>query len=86
MTTAVPQQHITPCNGIDITAKIIVGTEDNLCILWETVNNTLSITTCHHHISQSLDGSCGIDIAHNLETRMLILELLQIFGTTGVSQ
>ena len=73
MATAVPQQHRAARHTVDVVAQVVVGTEDNLLVLRER---------CHHNIRESLDSRSGVDIAHHLIARMLLLILLQILGTT----
>ena len=86
MTSTVPKKHFATCSAIYIVSKIIIRTKDNLLILRETINNLFSITTCYNTISKCLNSCCSIYIAYNLISRMLILEFLQVFSLTTISQ
>ena len=86
MTTAIPQQHASTRNRIDIRAQVMVRTKNKLRILRERIDNLFGIATRHHHIGERLYGSSGIHITDHLVTRMFVLEFFKILSLTRVSQ
>ena len=78
--SAVPQQHVSSRHTVDIRAEVVVRTEDQLLVLREGVNDLLCVSARHHHIRQRLHRRRGVNIAHHLISRMLLLEFLQVFS------
>ena len=86
MAAAVPEQHLPAGDRVDIRPQVLVGTEDELGVLREGVDNLLGVAAGHHHIGQRLDGRRGVHVADHLIAGMLVLELPQVFGAARVGQ
>ena len=86
MAATIPELHISSCYTIDIVAQIVVGTKDNLLILWKSINYLLGIAAGHNTVGQGLHGSSSIHIAHYLIARMLFLIFLQILCLAAIGK
>ena len=84
--SAVPQQHVSARDAVDIVAKIVVGTEDNLLVLGEGSHHLLGVARCNDTIGKRLDGCSGVDVAHHLVAGMLVLKLLEVLGAARVGK
>ena len=86
LAVAVPHHHVAACDAVDVVAQVAVGTEDELLILGEAVDNLLGVAAGHYHIGESLDGSTGISVADNSVSWVLLDERLKLIGRTTVAQ
>ena len=84
MAAAVPEQHVATRHAVDIVAQIVVGTEDELLVLRQTVHHLLRVARSDHHVCERLHGSRSVHVAHHLVARVLRLELLQVLSLARV--
>ena len=85
MTASVPEQHVATSHSIDISSKVLVGTENKFLVCRERVNDKFCVAGSHYHIRQSLHVSRSVDVAHNLISRVLCLESSKVLCLAAVS-
>ena len=82
----VPEQHLAPCDGVDVVAQVPVGTEDDGRVLRKAFHNLTRVARGHDHVSECLDGSGRVDIGDDRVVRMFVYELGKAVGRTTVGE
>ena len=86
MASAVPQQHLTSRDAVDVVAQIAVWTKDDFLILGQAAHNLLGVGRSNHHIGHRLDGRTGIDVADDRVIGVLVDKTLKLVGRAAVGQ
>ena len=86
MAGSIPQHHIPAGLRVDVTAKILVGTEDYLLVGRQTIDNLLCVGGSHCNVGHRLYGCRGVDVRNNSMSRMFGNKLGELVGRTRIGK